>query len=100
LHGNLVRAWDAAGEPDSTIAVAERYFDTPVIARPTTIFDAPIAKRLGEMYEERGDRARAAAYYQKFLQTWKDADPVLQPLVNEVRRKLARLRDIEPLRSP
>jgi tetratricopeptide (TPR) repeat protein len=100
LHGNLVRAWDAAGEPDSTIAVAERYFDTPVMARPTTIFDAPIAKRLGEMYEERGDRARAAAYYQKFLQTWKDADPVLQPLVNEVRRKLARLRDIEPLRSP
>ena len=64
--------------------------------RADSLYLAPIAKRLGELYEARGDRARAAAYYQKFVDEWKDADPVLQPLVREVRRELALLKDTEP----
>ena len=59
---------------------------------------ARISRRLGELYEAKGDRAKAAAYYQKFVDLWKDADPVLQPRVAEVRQRLARLRDVEPRR--
>jgi hypothetical protein len=52
---------------------------------------APSYKRLGELYEARGDRKRAADYYGKFVDLWKDADPELQPAVTEIRQRLARL---------
>ena len=52
-------------------------------------------KRLGELCEGTGDRAKAAANYRRFVELWKDADPDLQPKVVEVRRRLARLGGIE-----
>ena len=111
---SLARAFDAANMSDSTIATIERYFASPELTRGgITILNlrvassspylqhdpvlyAPLAKRLGELYEARGDRAKAAAYYLKFVTLWKNADPELQPRVAEVRQRLARLRDVEP----
>ena len=52
---------------------------------------APTYKRLGELYEAKGDRKKAADYYGRFVELWKDADPELQPGVREVRQRLARL---------
>ena len=48
-------------------------------------------KRLGELYEARGERAKAADYYTRFVNLWKDADAELQPAVRDVRGRLARL---------
>jgi hypothetical protein len=45
----------------------------------------------GELYEARGDRARALDYYGRFVELWKDADPALQPAVREVRARMAAL---------
>jgi hypothetical protein len=47
------------------------------------------------MYETKGDKQKAASYYTKFVDLWKNADPELQPKVAEVKRKLARLGDAE-----
>jgi hypothetical protein len=58
---------------------------------------APTYRRLGELYEERGDAARAKAYYGRLVDLWKDADPELQPVVRDVRARLARL-SAEPKR--
>jgi tetratricopeptide (TPR) repeat protein len=52
---------------------------------------APSYKRLGELYEAKGDRKKAADYYGKFVDLWKDADAELQPGVAAVRQRLARL---------
>jgi hypothetical protein len=52
---------------------------------------APGLKRSGELYEAKGDRAKAAERYRRFVGLWKDADPELQPGVREVRARLARL---------
>jgi tetratricopeptide (TPR) repeat protein len=52
-------------------------------------------KRLGELWQQKGDRQKALGYYLKFVDLWKNADPDLQPRVAEVRRRIARLRDIE-----
>jgi hypothetical protein len=52
---------------------------------------APSYKRLGELYEAKGDRKHAAEYYGHFVELWKDADPELQPGIKEVRARLARL---------
>jgi len=52
---------------------------------------APTFKRLGELYEARGDRAKALESYGRFVDLWKSADPELQPLVRDVRARMARL---------
>ncbi|HXY69493.1 MAG TPA: hypothetical protein VEH62_08590, partial [Gemmatimonadales bacterium] len=52
---------------------------------------APVYRRLGELYEAKGDRARALDYYGRFVDLWKNADPELQPAVREVRQRLSRL---------
>lgn len=106
VHFALGRAFDAAGQVDSTIAEYEAYIATPYwlklfggerseIGFGDAMVLAGIHKRLGELYEEKGDRQRAASHDAAFIQLWRNADPDLQPQVDEVRRRLARLGDTE-----
>jgi hypothetical protein len=46
---------------------------------------------LGELFEARGDRANALRYYGRFVDLWRDADPVLQPAVRDVKTRMVRL---------
>jgi len=46
---------------------------------------------VGELYEGRGDRAKAREYYGRFVDLWRDADPGFQPIVRDVRARMARL---------
>lgn len=46
---------------------------------------------LGKAFEELGDDEQARASYAAFLDMWRDADPELQPLVEEARAALVRL---------
>ncbi len=90
----LAGVFDSMGQADSAIALYQRAISTPATFGrlfgdgPTL---APSLKRLGELYEARGDRKKAADYYGRFVELWKDADPELQPGVKEVRGRLARL---------
>jgi tetratricopeptide (TPR) repeat protein len=90
------RAYDLANMPDSAIAAWERYLATPYSGRIGTdaSYLAGIHKRLGEMYEAKGDTQRAASNYVAFIELWKNADPELQPQVADIRRRLARLKDV------
>jgi serine/threonine-protein kinase len=90
---DLARVWDAVGEPDSAIAAYEKYLATPM-EDPLDIdafFLAFAHRRLGELYEQRGDRDKAALHLQQFIELWKNADPVLQPQVAEAKKRLAGL---------
>ena len=90
-------AFDRMDQPDSAIVVYEHYLKTPDPLRWE--LDgwelARILRRLGELYEAKGDRQKAIEYYQRFVAEWKDADPELQPRVREIRQRLARLTDPE-----
>jgi tetratricopeptide (TPR) repeat protein len=93
---NIARAYDLNGNADSAIAVFARYTDA--VYRLPFVDGLQLAgshKRLGELYEAKGDRQNAAAHYAKFIELWKNADPELQPKVAEVRKRLARLSDVE-----
>src|SRR5438067_2085593 len=89
----LGRAYERAGERDSALAVYERAVTTPGYLRAfeedATL--GPTYRRLGELYEERGQLDKACDYYGRFLDLWKDADPELQPLVRDVKQRLAKL---------
>jgi len=110
FHFPLARAFDAAGQADSAIAEYEAYIATPYwlklfgsdnanISFGDAMVLAGIHKRLGELYETKGDRQKAASHYAAFIALWKNADPELQPQVEDVRRRLARLGDTEAKRN-
>jgi len=98
----LAQAYDRLGNADSAIAVYERYVATPSLFRLTEDNDlgsfsddatqlAPALKRLGELYEQRGDRAKARHHYSRFVEQWKNADAELKPAVLEVKQRLRQL---------
>jgi len=89
----LARAYDQAGERDSALAVYERAVTTPGLQRAydEALTLAPTYRRLGELYEQPGQLDKARDYYGRFLDLWKNADPELQPMVRDVKQRLARL---------
>jgi DNA-binding SARP family transcriptional activator len=88
---DLARVYEAAHKSDAAAVVYERYLATPWFFRYET--DAVelgwAMKRLAELYDARGETAKAAAMRGRLLQLWRRADPELQPVITEVRRRLA-----------
>lgn len=91
--GDLGRAFEAAGEPDSARAVYERYLATPDMYRLDMDWvELPrIYERLAQLDAAAGDRQRAAHHAVQLLNLWAHADPALQPRVEATRRLLASL---------
>jgi tetratricopeptide (TPR) repeat protein len=56
------------------------------------LYTGPAELRQGQIYEHKGDRRRAIEHYSRFLELWRNSDPALQPLVQQARDALARLR--------
>jgi tetratricopeptide (TPR) repeat protein len=92
LYG-LGRAFELAGQSDSALVAYEQAVSADqlygMLQAPYDL--APTYKRLGELYEARGDREKAVEYYNEFVDLWEDADAELQPLVEDVRGRIARL---------
>jgi tetratricopeptide (TPR) repeat protein len=90
---DLARAYDLSRSTDSALAVYERYVNAYSISRveidPLALAQA--LRRLGELYEDRGDRRKALLYYEQFTSLYRTADPELQPLVSDVKGRIARL---------
>ena len=95
----LCGTWDQATvfdlmhQQDSALIYYDRYLTTPDVAR---LSDdgwelGPVYKRAGELHEAHGDRAQALDDYNKFVDLWKNADAELQPVVRDVRSRIARL---------
>jgi tetratricopeptide (TPR) repeat protein len=94
---DIADVYDRAGQADSALAYFERYANTVgdrLDWDPAWL--AHSLKRLGELYETKGDHAKAVEYYGKFLDQWKDADPELQPVVRDVKQRMARLAGEKP----
>jgi tetratricopeptide (TPR) repeat protein len=87
---DLARAYEVAGKPDSAIATYERYLRTSWQRRfETDATELGFAmERLGALYQQQRDNTKAAALYTALLQLWRRADPELEPLLADVRRRL------------
>ncbi len=90
----LGQSYELAKQTDSALAFYTRSIETPHDANSLddrSWNDARSYRRLGELYEEKGDREKALTYYGKLVDLWKDADAVLQPQVKEVKDRMAKL---------
>ena len=83
------RAWDRAGQPDSAIAVYERYVGAHALFRAELdAFELARAyRRLAALYEDRGDFARAAGWHRRLAGLWRDADPPLRQQASAALRR-------------
>ena len=56
----------------------------------------PLAVRalaeLGALHHQLGERDRAIEYYERFIAAWRDADPRLQPMVEQARDAVQTIR--------
>jgi eukaryotic-like serine/threonine-protein kinase len=87
------QAFDLANEPDSAIVEFELYANaSDVLLQTQRNFLAGSYKRLGELYEGKGNATKAIENYQKFIDLWKDADPELQPAVKQAKARLEELK--------
>ncbi len=90
----IATIYDRRGQADSALANYERLLAHPSLIPALGSERYSLSrsyKRAGELYEVKGDRKKAADYYGRFVDLWKDADPELQPAVREVRARLAQL---------
>ncbi|HYW30967.1 MAG TPA: protein kinase [Gemmatimonas sp.] len=96
LYGpTLAEAYEKNNQPDSAIVVLNRYLASTKPSRINNTgirYNAWSLQRLGDLYEAKGDSARALDAYSRFVELWKDADPELQPVVRDVRARIDRLR--------
>lgn len=51
----------------------------------------PAQLRRGEIYERLGDPAEAVRHYRRFVARWRESDSKYQPLVDDVKSRIARL---------
>jgi DNA-binding SARP family transcriptional activator/tetratricopeptide (TPR) repeat protein len=89
----LARAYATAGRTDSAVAVYERRVRT--LWGQRILLDAVelplVYRRLGMLYEGRGEVEKARGAYARFLELWKECDPELRPQLADVERRLRRL---------
>ncbi len=88
----LALAYDRAGNKDSVRVIYERFVNLP--SADVWYDDAHLAQaylRLGQLYEERSDVAKAVDYYGRLTKMLHDADPELQPLVRNAQAAINRL---------
>jgi tetratricopeptide (TPR) repeat protein len=82
------------GRADSAIVLLERALAMPALYGGN-IYEAgwyaQALLMLGELYEARGDRAKAAEYYRRHIDVFKEPDPPIARQVTVVREKLARV---------
>jgi len=80
------------GKSDTAIALFQRALST------SSTFGGPLYEsswypqaldRLGDLYEAKGDKGKAAAYWQKYLRMFKHPDPPITAQVAAVKAKLA-----------
>jgi hypothetical protein len=64
---------------------------------PDLALGARRTEQIAQMYDAKGDTAKAIEHYRDFTELWKDADPVLQPRVRAARE---RLRLLSPADQP
>ena len=90
LKDVLARADWKKGDLDKAIAEYVRLTTIDPNSQVRYLIHPLYHYRLGCCYEEKGEKAKAAAEYKRFLEYWKDADPT-HPELADARKRLESL---------
>jgi tetratricopeptide (TPR) repeat protein len=87
---DLAHAYEAVHKPQAALITYERYATTPWLWRyESDATELGLAlQRIGELYSQQGDKEKAAAAYEQLARLWRRADPELQTVVAQARKRL------------
>jgi tetratricopeptide (TPR) repeat protein len=73
---------------------ALQWIETSFQGAPSEIvYLAPMHLQRAEIYEQLGEREKAADHYRRFVNLWRDCDSTLRPVLEGARAELARVRE-------
>ncbi len=87
-------AVERLGKTDSALVLYEQALNLPAAAGGPAyerLWYGQALEKLGDGYAARGNRAKASEFYQRYITTYKNADPPISRQVTEVKAKLAKL---------
>jgi serine/threonine protein kinase/Tfp pilus assembly protein PilF len=87
LKDVLARAYWKRGDLDKAIAEYEKLTTTDLKSQVRYLIHPLYHYRLGRVYQEKGEKTKAANEYRKFLEYWKDAD-AMHPELADARKRL------------
>jgi tetratricopeptide (TPR) repeat protein len=87
----LARAYRQKGELDKAIAEYERSVTLDPESKDRFLIYPKFYYQLAKLYEEKDWKGKTIEHYEKFLELWKDADPVYVEL-DDARERLTELR--------
>jgi tetratricopeptide (TPR) repeat protein len=79
---------EALGRPDRALRLTSAW--SYYLPNSAVLF-APVAERRARLFEAQGQTAEAATEWRRFLTLWANAEPALQPRVQEAERRLRAL---------
>jgi tetratricopeptide (TPR) repeat protein len=94
VQNDAARLHEAAGRPDSAIAGYLAFADGLDPAWLAGVAPQDLAQtylRLGELFDQKGNRERAREYYGLFVDLYRNADADIVPRVRQVRERIAAL---------
>ena len=91
LKDVLARAYWKKGDLDRAIAEYQRLMTIDLKTQVRYLIHPLYHYRLGQVYEDKGEKAKAATEYKKFLEYWKDADAT-HPELADAKKRLAALK--------
>ncbi len=89
----LAQIYRELGRPEEALRYLEAFWGAYARVAPPYL-------ELGRVHEELGNTQQARQAFETFVIAFEDADPELQPLVEEARQALARLMDAPSNASP
>jgi serine/threonine protein kinase/tetratricopeptide (TPR) repeat protein len=93
LKDVLARAYWKKADLDKAIAEYERLITIDPKSQIRYLIHPLYHYRLGRVYEDNGEKAKAAEQYQKFLEYWKDAD-AKQPELADAQERLDAIKPV------
>jgi eukaryotic-like serine/threonine-protein kinase len=88
----IARTYDDMGQADRAISAYEHSLEHPDPYRLLDIITIPHAlRRLAELYDDRGDEAKAMEYYARFIDLRSGADRELQPSLRRAQDRVTAL---------
>ncbi len=94
----LVQAAHDAGHFDWPEIIGDLYVEADSLEAAVDHYrsewtDPVVRLKLARVYERMGEKEKARDAYVYFVESWADADPELQPMVEEAKQAIVRLRD-------